>query len=360
MTSPPSSPSTRRPHRDTAQNFYKCQNNFAQGITLDQYLYNSSAFNTSSTNLNKTRRNKFEDPCRPSNCLSVRITERTESSSDNSEEKRYLDASFEINETDEDGYLSNSSAEAREKEARWKNKSSKRKAKDKSRAFGPNNSLLNHQNFNREQVNGRDQQCMSKEGRENSYFHQNITRETFYSKEARENSYNSKDNRENTFYGHTINKETMGKGDTKMGKTKKRKEIMNNVCVNENEQKENIQKTSNQSNRTHHSQSPVQNTSEMDFSVRRNCSKDANESLRRKEKNDMMRSTFRNSKNNNNNNNNNELLNTNYSIFIKKGNETGSKFNQSNYLQKSKGTMSEFYKNQGKYSDNLPIGPPKR
>lgn len=367
MTSPPSPPSARRPHRDTAQNFYKCQNNFAQGLTLDQYLCKSSAFNTSSTNFKKTRRrNKFQESTRPLDCINVRITEKTEkteASLDNSDEKRYLDASFEINETDEDGYVSNSSMDAREKEVkekevREKDKQSTRKVKDKLKAFGHNSSLVNHQNLNKEQINGRDQHNLSKENRENSYFHPTMSRETFYqasaNREARENSHNSKDNRENTFYGHM----TMGKSDnTKAGKARKKKENMHDVCNNGNEQKENIQKISNQSNRTHHSQSPVQNSSKLDFSIRRNCSKDANESFWRKERNDIMRNTFKNS---NNNNNNNELLNTNYSIFVKKGYETGSKFYQSNYLQKSKGTMSEIYKNQGKYSDNLPIGPPKR
>ena len=340
----------------SAQNFHKAQQNFTQGLTLEQYFNKNYPSNDE---FEENKSIKFNNP--KLNVLNSKITEQSELSFENSE-KKYMDASFEINESDEDLYNNSDS----------NSNISKTKKSDKKSL-----SKKNYQNLDKVIENEKvDDHLDIKLKIEEKYkkTKKNLKKQNSQKLETNETmplrDYDKK-------YSLKVNKNfEEEKTSVSLEKTEKSKNKNQNECKENNEgedQRENRMKNANKtSKKIYNSQSPPHSHLLQNNIERRNFSKDTFAKYSHEDKNHNYSSkenienhiAYRNSYDPNKT----HFLGTGH---FQKRKEEDNKFsnlqgynnemNKSSYNIKSRLTLNEFYKNQSKYQDfGNPMGPPPK
>lgn len=329
----------------SAQNFHKSQQNLPKGLTLEDYFNNNLQ---AKDNLHDNRVKKFSSI----GLMNPQITEQSEVSFENSE-KKYMDASFEINETDEDQY--NNSDSNSETQNKTTNKNNKKKYADKD-------NVIEHKKDDLKDLKNKIKEKYNKKNSIKKPKTQKIEADAI--KPLRD--YEKK----------TSLKLVNRKEDLKLKSDEHNKHIQEKKNdINDNkDQRENRMKISSQQNKkTYNSQSPPHSIVLQKNPERRNFSKDAFAKYSQEE-NDLNKDyivkekfekhiAYRNSYDPNKNQ---FLMTGNFgkkkeedkiSNYINNNNE----FNKSSYNSKTRLTLNEFYKHQNKYQEyGNPIGPPTK
>ena len=334
----------------SAQNFNKCQQSFSQGMTLEDYLKNNSySGNELAIEKQGNQFNKLKT-------IIPKITEQSELSFDNSE-KKYLEASFEINESDEDLY-NNSDSNS--------NKSNHQEKKS-NKNYENNDNIIELPNQEQEELKNKIKVKYTSKKK--------ISKKQNSLKRFDENEflplrdYEKKNSLKLTNQDRDANFEDFGE---KIDKFPSK----DNCETGNNEQRENRMKSSNkQSKKIYNSQSPPHsNVLQNNMTERRNFSKDTFVKYSQEDKlhNYSSKENIENHiayRNSFDPNKTHSLLSgqpkekkeeTKFGNFY---NNNNNEFNKSSYNNnnKSRLTLNEFYKNQSKYQDfGNPMGPPAK
>ena len=326
----------------SAQNFYKgTTQNFTKGLTLEDYLkksvQNNEEFQEKGLDdFEENRMNKFSN-IKNLNVLNSKITEQSELSFETSE-KKYLDASFEINESDEDLY-SNSDSNSN---------ISKNQKTEKKTKYEHNDNVIEEQLDIKKKIQ---QKYTNKK---------NLTKQQSQKLESNE----------------VISKRDYDKKKSlKLKNEEENTEKMSHNGTNEknnDDQRENRMKNLNkQGKKIYNSQSPPHSHILQNNIERRNFSKDAFAKQPQEDKIHNYSSkedieshiAYRNSYDPNKT----HFLATGHLKQKKEeenkffGNHNNNDFNKSSYNTKCKLTLNEFYKNQSKYQEfGNPMGPPAK